>query len=56
MRRGGYGKTRTFTLHSKFIEVSRKVSQSFASHYVKVVCSTDIYGVEYSAAIRMFML
>ncbi len=40
------------TFASKFIEISRKVSESFASHYVKVVCSTDIYGVEYSAAMK----
>jgi glycerol-3-phosphate dehydrogenase (NAD(P)+) len=40
------------TFASKHIEVSRKVSESFSSHYVKVVCSTDIYGVEYSAAMK----
>ena len=40
------------TFASKHIEVSSKVSEAFSSHYVKVVCSTDIYGVEYSAAMK----
>lgn len=40
------------TFASKHIEVSGKVADSFSSHYVRVVCSTDIYGVEYSAAMK----
>lgn len=40
------------TISSKHIEVARALCNSFACDYIKTTPGTDIYGVEYSAALK----
>lgn len=40
------------TISSKYDEVAKCISDAFKCHYVKVIIGTDIYGVEYSAAMK----
>jgi len=40
------------TLTSKHIEVARALCEVFACRYIKTTPSTDIYGVEYAAALK----
>jgi glycerol-3-phosphate dehydrogenase (NAD(P)+) len=40
------------TISSKHIEVSEYLSGFFKNHYINVVPGTDIYGVEYAAALK----
>src|SRR5574344_2255469 len=40
------------TISSKYIEVARALSNAFACDYIKTTPGTDIYGVEYSAALK----
>lgn len=40
------------TLTSKYIEVARSLCDVFACDYIKTTPGTDIYGVEYSAALK----
>ncbi|MDD2292875.1 MAG: NAD(P)-binding domain-containing protein [Bacteroidales bacterium] len=40
------------TISSKYHKVAEQISEAFKCHYVKVIIGTDIYGVEYSAAMK----
>lgn len=40
------------TVSSKHLSVAKKISEAFKCSYVKTIAGTDIYGVEYSAAIK----
>ncbi len=40
------------TFSSKYEESARSISSYFANNYIKTVVGTDIYGVEYSAALK----
>lgn len=40
------------TVSSKHMEVSEYLSEFFKNHYINVVPGTDIYGVEYAAALK----
>ncbi len=40
------------TFSSKYEEVAKKVSQGFECYYIKPITGTDIFGVEYSAAMK----
>lgn len=40
------------TISSKHLSVAQKICQAFKCSYVNTIAGTDIYGVEYSAAIK----
>lgn len=40
------------TISSKHISTARELSKTFACNYIKTTPGTDIYGVEYSAALK----
>lgn len=40
------------TISSKYIETARELSKAFACNYIRTTPGTDIYGVEYSAALK----
>ncbi|MCK9626002.1 MAG: NAD(P)-binding domain-containing protein [Bacteroidales bacterium] len=40
------------TVSSKYSGVAELISEAFTCHYVKTIIGTDIYGVEYSAAMK----
>lgn len=40
------------TISSKYSEISNYICQFFKNHFIKTISGTDIYGVEYAAALK----